>query len=121
MYKRQVPVVDRPAAQCRQDYFHDSARSIHTQHGPQHLVVDEAAEVRRGLEILFLRPDQPVRSDVEGYAGYIEQSVAEHGGFSANDPTLATSFDENPPTRREAYCREIGRPFFIMVFQQEAD
>ncbi len=61
-----------------------------------------------------------VRSDVEGYAGYIEQSVAEHGGFSDNDPTLTTLFDENPPTRREAYCREIGRPFWVMCFAKRS-
>ena len=57
-----------------------------------------------------------VRSDVEGYAEYIEQSVGEHGGFGANDSLLAAPFHKNPPTRREAYCREIGRPFWIMSF-----
>ncbi len=50
---------------------------------------------------------------------YIEQSVGEHGGFSANDPTLAAPFDENPPTRREAYCREIGRPFLDYELRAE--
>jgi tRNA (guanine-N7-)-methyltransferase len=59
-----------------------------------------------------------VRSDVEGYAQYIEQVVAEHGGFSANDLTLATPFDADPPTRREAYCREINRPFWLLGFRR---
>jgi tRNA (guanine-N7-)-methyltransferase len=59
-----------------------------------------------------------VRSDVEGYAQYIEQVVAEHGGFSSNDPTLAARFDADPPTRREAYCREIDRPFWLLGFQR---
>jgi len=57
-----------------------------------------------------------VRTDVEGYAGLIEQVVAEHGGFSANDPALAAVFDADPPTRREAYCREINRPFWLLGF-----
>ena len=59
-----------------------------------------------------------VRSDVEGYARYIDQVVAEHGGFSANDPTLAALFDADPPTRREAYCREINRPFWLLGFRK---
>ena len=62
-----------------------------------------------------------VRSDVEGYAEFIEQAVKEHGGFSANNSALAAFFDENPPTRREAYCREIGRPFRIMSFARGID
>lgn len=57
-----------------------------------------------------------VRSDVEGYADYISELVAEHGGFSASDPALATQFDADPPTRREAYCRSIDRPFWTMAF-----
>ncbi|HSN78200.1 MAG TPA: hypothetical protein VL334_24275 [Anaerolineae bacterium] len=59
-----------------------------------------------------------VRSDVEGYAQYIEQVVAEHGGFAANDPAQAALFDADPPTRREAYCREINRPFWILGFRK---
>jgi tRNA (guanine-N7-)-methyltransferase len=59
-----------------------------------------------------------VRSDVEGYAQLIEQVVAEHAGFSANDPTLAAPFDADPPTRREAYCREIKRPFWMLGFSK---
>lgn len=59
-----------------------------------------------------------VRSDVEGYARYIEQLVAEHGGFSANDPALAAAFDADPPTRREAYCREINRRFWVLGFRR---
>ena len=60
-----------------------------------------------------------VRSDVEGYAQLVEQSVGEHGGFSADDPALARPFDDNPPTRREAFCREILRPVFITAFRRE--
>ncbi|HNS03526.1 MAG TPA: hypothetical protein PKM78_14225 [Anaerolineae bacterium] len=61
-----------------------------------------------------------VRSDVEGYAQLIQQVVAEHGGFSANDPALAAPFDADPPTRREAYCREIDRPYWVLGFRKEA-
>jgi tRNA (guanine-N7-)-methyltransferase len=57
-----------------------------------------------------------VRTDVEGYAHLIEQVVGEHGGFAANDPALAAPFDADPPTRREAYCREINRPFWLLGF-----
>ncbi|MEZ4561094.1 MAG: hypothetical protein R2854_32425 [Caldilineaceae bacterium] len=57
-----------------------------------------------------------VRSDVEGYAGFIDELAGEHGGFSANDPALAAQFDADPPTRREAYCRSIDRPFWTMAF-----
>jgi tRNA (guanine-N7-)-methyltransferase len=57
-----------------------------------------------------------VRSDVEGYAQHIEALLEEHGGFSANDPALARPFDADPPTRREAYCRQIGRAFWVMAF-----
>ena len=71
-------------------------------------------------ELLTLGGLLHVRSDVEGYAEFIEQAVKEHGGFSVNDPTLATPFDENPPTRREAYCREIGRPFWVMCFAKRS-
>jgi tRNA (guanine-N7-)-methyltransferase len=64
-----------------------------------------------------------VRSDVEGYAQLIVQVVAEHGGFSANDPALAAPFDADPPTQREAYCRQIDRPFWVLglrrVFGQD--
>ncbi len=56
------------------------------------------------------------RSDVEGYAEYIEELVGEHSGFSASDSALATQFDADPPTRREAYCRNIDRPFWVMAF-----
>lgn len=59
-----------------------------------------------------------VRTDVEGYAQFIEQVVAEHGGFSPNDPALAAAFDADPPTRREAYCREINRPFWVLGFRK---
>ena len=59
-----------------------------------------------------------VRTDVEGYAQLIEQVVAEHGGFSANDPVLAAAFNADPPTRREAYCREINRPFWVLGFRK---
>ncbi len=59
-----------------------------------------------------------VRSDVEGYAQLIEQVAAEHGGFSANDPALAAPFDADPPTRREAYCRQIDRPFWVLGFRK---
>ena len=59
-----------------------------------------------------------VRTDVEGYAQLVEQVVAEHGGFSVNDPALAAAFDADPPTRREAYCREINRPFWLLAFQR---
>jgi tRNA (guanine-N7-)-methyltransferase len=62
-----------------------------------------------------------VRSDVEGYAGLVEQVVGEHGGFGAGNPALATLFDEDPPTRREAFCREIGRPVFVMGFLRQAN
>lgn len=58
-----------------------------------------------------------VRTDVEGYAQLIEQVVAEHGGFSANVPTLAEPFAADPPTRREAFCRSIGRPYSVMCFR----
>lgn len=60
-----------------------------------------------------------VRSDVQGYARFIEQAIGEHGGFSADDPALARPFDENPPTRREAFCQEIRRPFVIMAFRRK--
>jgi tRNA (guanine-N7-)-methyltransferase len=59
-----------------------------------------------------------VRSDVEGYAQLIGQVVGEHGGFFANDPALAAPFDADPPTRREAYCREINRPFWRLGFRK---
>lgn len=59
-----------------------------------------------------------VRTDVEGYAQFIEQVVAEHGGYTTNDPTLAAAFDADPPTRREAYCREIDRPFWSLGFRK---
>lgn len=62
-----------------------------------------------------------VRSDVEGYARLVEQVVAEHGGFSANDPALTAPFDADPPTRREAYCREINRPFWVLGFRIQDD
>ena len=60
-----------------------------------------------------------VRTDVEGYAQLIQQVVAEHGGFGANDPALAAPFDADPPTRREAYCREIDRPFWVLGFRSQ--
>ena len=59
-----------------------------------------------------------VRTDVEGYAQFIEQVVGEHGGFAANDPALAAPFDADPPTRREAYCREINRPYWLLGFHK---
>jgi tRNA (guanine-N7-)-methyltransferase len=59
-----------------------------------------------------------VRSDVAGYAQLIEQVAAEHGGFSTNDPAKAAAFDADPPTRREAYCREINRPFWLLGFRK---
>lgn len=59
-----------------------------------------------------------VRTDVEGYAAYIEETVAEYGGFSPNDLRLAAPFNADPPTRREAYCREIDRPFWVMGFRK---
>ena len=59
-----------------------------------------------------------VRTDVEGYAQLIEQVLAEHGGFTANEPALAAAFDADPPTRREAYCREIDRPFWLLGFRK---
>lgn len=62
-----------------------------------------------------------VRTDVEGYARLIEQVVGEHGGFDANDPALAAPFDADPPTRREAYCREINRPFWVLGFRIQKD
>lgn len=58
-----------------------------------------------------------VRTDVEGYAELIRAVVAEHGGFSANDPALAELFSADPPTRREAFCRSIGRPYWVMGFK----
>lgn len=57
-----------------------------------------------------------VRSDVAGYAQLVEQVVAEHGGFSANDPGLAALFADDPPTRREAFCRSVGRPYWVLCF-----
>ena len=60
------------------------------------------------------------RSDVEGYAELIVELVGEHGGFSANDPALAAPLDSDPPTRREAYCRSIDRPFWTMAFIRHA-
>lgn len=57
-----------------------------------------------------------VRSDVEGYAQFIEQVVAEHAGFTPNESALAARFDADPPTRREAYCREINRPYWLLGF-----
>ena len=60
-----------------------------------------------------------VRSDVEGYAHHIDQLVGEHGGFNANDPTLAVQFDTDPPTRRETHCRNIDRPFWLMAFTRQ--
>lgn len=59
-----------------------------------------------------------VRTDVEGYAHLVEQVTAEHGGFFANDPAMAAPFDADPPTRREAYCREIDRPFWLLGFRK---
>lgn len=59
-----------------------------------------------------------VRTDVEGYAELIQQVVTEHGGFSANDPALADRFSADPPTRREAFCRSIGRPYWVMAFKR---
>lgn len=59
-----------------------------------------------------------VRTDVEGYAQFIEQVVGEHGGFDANDQALAALFDADPPTRREAYCREISRPFWVLGWRK---
>lgn len=59
-----------------------------------------------------------VRTDVEGYAELIQQVVTEHGGFSANDPALAKLFSADPPTRREAFCRSIGRPYWVMAFKR---
>ncbi|MEI2688418.1 MAG: hypothetical protein V9H69_01370 [Anaerolineae bacterium] len=59
-----------------------------------------------------------VRSDVEGYIQLVGQVVAEHGGFSASELALAAAFDADPPTRREAYCREINRPFWILGFRK---
>lgn len=59
-----------------------------------------------------------VRSDVEGYAAYIEELVAEHGGFSPNQPELTAPFNQDPPTRREAFCRSIQRPFWVMAFRK---
>lgn len=57
-----------------------------------------------------------VRSDVAGYAQLVEQVVADHGGFSANDPSLAALFAADPPTRREAFCRSVGRPYWVLCF-----
>lgn len=62
-----------------------------------------------------------VRSDVAGYAQLVAQVVAEHGGFSTNDPTLVLPFAADPPTRREAYCRRIDRPFWVMGFLRNTD
>jgi tRNA (guanine-N7-)-methyltransferase len=69
-------------------------------------------------ELLALGGVLHVRSDVDGYAQYIQQVVAEHGGFSANDPALAAPFDADPPTQREAYCRQIDRPFWVLGFRR---
>ena len=71
-------------------------------------------------ELLFPDGLLHARSDVEGYAEYIEELVGEHGGFSASDPALAAQFDADPPTRREAYCRSIDRPFWTMAFTRHA-
>jgi tRNA (guanine-N7-)-methyltransferase len=57
-----------------------------------------------------------VRSDVEGYARLVEEVVGEHGGFTAADSDRVAEFAADPPTRREAYCRRIGRPFWVMGF-----
>lgn len=64
-----------------------------------------------------------VRSDVEGYAAYIGELVHQHGGFDAGELSLAAQFDADPPTRREAFCRSIDRPFWMMAFvrQDRAD
>lgn len=59
-----------------------------------------------------------VRTDVEGYAQLVGQVVSEHGGFSANEPALAAPFNADPPTRREAYCREINRPYWLLGFRK---
>ncbi len=51
-----------------------------------------------------------VRSDVEGYAEYIEQVVAEHGGFTANDPALPRhSTSIRPPGAKRIAGRSTVR------------
>jgi hypothetical protein len=44
--------------------------------------------------------------------------MADHGGFAPNDPTLASLFEADPPTRREAFCLSINRPIWIQVFRK---
>lgn len=60
-----------------------------------------------------------VRTDVDGYAQMVEMVIGEFGSFSRNQPELASAFDEHPPTRREEFCRSIGRPFWVLAFQRQ--
>ena len=69
-------------------------------------------------ELLAPRGILHVRTDVEGYAQLIEESMADHSGFAPNDPTLASLFEADPPTRREAFCLSINRPIWIQVFRK---
>ena len=59
-----------------------------------------------------------VRTDVQGYGQLVEDLVADHGGFAPNEPTLASLFEADPPTRREAFCSSIHRPIWIQVFRK---
>ena len=61
-----------------------------------------------------------VRTDVHGYAQLVQEVIAEHGGFTADDPCLAAPFDADPPTRREAFCRSIQRSEWVLGFRKLA-
>ena len=61
-----------------------------------------------------------VRTDVEGYAALVAEVLAAHGGFTPNTPAWAEPFNADPPTQREAYCRQIARPFWLMGFARKA-
>ena len=57
-----------------------------------------------------------VRTDVEGYAALVAEVLAGHGGFTPDTPAWAEPFNADPPTQREAYCRQIDRPFWVLAF-----
>jgi tRNA (guanine-N7-)-methyltransferase len=69
---------------------------------------------------LLLRPTGLLRAatDVPGYARHIRELLEAHPDFTGPIPELAERFTAAPPTDRQVFCDEIGRPYEYLYFEK---
>lgn len=68
-----------------------------------------AAKLRRGGLLHF-------KSDVQEYGELVAYLVAQHGAFSAHDPSLSAHIGEFVATHREHWCIRHNRPVYTYYF-----